>query len=184
MIPFYQNHYQRYAVYWHTLGPEAYTQQQQQQAAMLERERQLDARTIDRVKIGDTASESAHNFKGQRTNTGNGAYGQFAEKHWRDASNGGFFSYDLKIPADQPVLLSCMYWGQETGSRTFDIFANDQLLTTTTLTDKGTPEFYTVDTPIPDTLTQGKATLTLRFQPKSNNTAGGIFDLRILPAQK
>jgi hypothetical protein len=179
MIPFYQNHYQRYAIYWHTTTPEAYDQQQKQLAAMAERDRQLDARTLDRVNIGDPASESAHNFKGQRSNTGTGAYGQFPETHWRDATAPGFFSYDLKIPAGQPLTLACTYWAQETGNRTFDIFANDTLLTTTSLTDKGTPAFYTLETPIPESLTKNKSTLTLRFQPKPNNMAGGLFDLRI-----
>jgi hypothetical protein len=183
LIPFYQNHYQRYAVYWHTLTPGAYQQQQKQLEAESQRQHDLDIRSIDHIKIGDSASESAHAFKGQRTNTGAGAYSQRMETRWRDAGPGGWFSYEVKVLPDKPVTLSCLYWGQESGDRTFDILVNDKIVTTTTLADRGVADFYTIETPIPLELSGGHDTATIRFQPHAGNTAGGVFDLRILPSK-
>jgi hypothetical protein len=42
------------------------------------------------------------------------------------------------------------------------------------------PEFYTVETPIPPELSRGKTNVVIKFQSHPGNTAGGLFDLRIL----
>ena len=62
----------------------------------------LEARTMDRVLIGEAASESAHVLTASRSATG-GANAPFT--HWRDAQ--GSFGYTLKVLSDQPAALRC-----------------------------------------------------------------------------
>ncbi|WP_165226582.1 beta-L-arabinofuranosidase domain-containing protein [Aquisphaera insulae] len=182
LIPFYRNHYARYAVYWRTLSPDAYDAEVARLEAEAKRFRELDARSIDFVRIGDPVSESAHHLESERSNTGPGAYGRRMESHWRDASPGGWFSYVMKVEPAAGAVLACRYWGRETGARTFDVLADGKTIATTTLGDRGTEDFYTVEVPIPRDLTRGKRTITIRFQGHPGNMSGGLFDVRTLPA--
>jgi hypothetical protein len=181
LIPFYKNHYQRYAVYWERMTPAELRRREEARAAALRREEQLDASSIDRVRIGDADSERAHNLRSRNSETGFGAYSQFMETQWRHAVSGGWFSYDVKVSPDRPVKLACTYWGQESGRRTFDVLVDGERVATTSLGDTGKAEFYDVETPIPAELTRGRERVTVRFQPQEGNTAGGLFGLRVLP---
>ena len=75
----------------------------------------------------------------------------------------------------------CTYWGLESGRRTFDILVGDKIVATTSLGDTGKAEFRDIESPIPEEITRGKNTVTVRFQPKEGNTAGGLFGLRVMP---
>jgi hypothetical protein len=183
LIPFYKNHYQRLAIYWRTMTAESYDRERVIQEAEARHLRDLDARSIDFVRIGDEASEAAHGFRGERTNTGPGAYGQRMESHWRDASPGGWFSYEMKVAPGGPNVLHALYWGRETGARTFEVQVRGRTIAKTTLGDHGSDDFYAVETPIPEELTRGQAAVTIRFQAHPGNMAGGLFDLRILPGR-
>jgi len=180
VIPFFENHFQRYAVYWRRMSPEALRQEREQMAAEARQRAELKARTVDEVLIGDEDSEGAHALAGKNTNTGFGAYGRRMTTRWRDAGPGGWFSYRLALTDEQPLILRCTYWGRERGPRTFDILIDDQLLATESLGDTGSDEFVSKEIPLPETLIAGKSRITVKFQPHPSNMAGGLFDLRIL----
>lgn len=181
LIPFFRNHFQRYAIYFRHYSPTEYETFQE----VVRKEATLDRRTVDRVKVGDPGSEAVHQFQGQLTNTGHGAYGEHMETRWRNAQPGGWFHYVLKVTPDQPLSLQCTYWGGERGQRTFDILADGVKLATTSLTDTGKAEFYTVETPLPPKMLEGKSAITVKFQPHPGNMAGGVFDIRtVAPENK
>lgn len=181
LIPLFRCHFQRYSVYWRMLTPDALRAEQDRIAEVERQQRALDARTFDRVLIGDAASETAHRLQGERTEAGRGAYGERMETRWRHAGDGGWFGYDLAVPPERPAILLCTFWGRETGARTFDIIAADTTLATVTLGDTGTAGFYHREFPVPIELTRDRKTLTVSFKARPGNTAGGLFDLRILP---
>ncbi|BCM89295.1 hypothetical protein IAD21_01140 [Abditibacteriota bacterium] len=183
LIPFNDNHFQRYAIYWRRQSPSEAKQERDRLAEAARKRRELDAVSVDSVKIGDDASEKAHNLQSLRSATGNGAYGQLMETHWRDARDGGWFSYDLKVDPTRPQSLRLTYWGKELGARTFDVVVNGQVLTTTSLGDTGKADFYTVDLPLAPQLLAGKTQITVKFQAHTGNSAGGLFDLRVLNIQ-
>jgi hypothetical protein len=138
------------------------------------------------VFIGDAKSEHEHHLKG----TGNS--GPFHDRTYRDAGGGGAFSYELKVPTEQPADLLVTYWGGEQDQRVFDILANDRRLATQTLLQNKPGEFFDVRYPIPFDLIQGQTDalgqkldrVTIKFQAHPNNTAGGVFGLRIVAAKK
>ena len=177
--PFYSLHERRYGVYWDILTPAQWSDLKAQRQAEQAARQALDARTVDKVEIGEAASEAAHQLKAERSNTGLGAYGQHMQRRWRDAPD-GWFSFDLKVLPDQVTTLSVTYWGKEVGDRTFDVLVDGKKIATTSL-DSSRPEaFYDVNYPIPMELTGGKDKVTVRFQAHPGNTAGGVFGIRTL----
>lgn len=145
---------------------------------------ELDARTLDRVIIGDTESESAHGFEGERSYTGDGVYGRSISSRWRDARDGGWFSYELSLEeGERPQLLRLSFWGREYGERTFDILVNGELIETRSLGDTGKDEFIHLELPLPERIRKGGERVEVKFQAHAGNIAGGVFDVRIVGAQ-
>ena len=134
----------------------------------------LAERTIDSVAIGDEADEGKHGFKGEQSNTGT-----FGGRHWRDARRGGWFSYDLKVPPDQPCTLVCTYSGSDV-RRTFDILVDGQKIATQALTGSKPGKFLDLDYQIPAELTRGKSKVTIRFEAHPNGVAGGVLGCMML----
>jgi len=174
LVPFYRLFFERYALYWNVLTPDAYACRQAQIALEQRDADTLEARTVDRVRIGERDSEAAHALASDRSNTGV-AGAPFT--HWRDAQ--GRFSYTLKVPSDQPAALRCVYWGGDAG-RAFDILIDGTKVATQTLTGARPGEYLPVTYPVPEALTRGKSQVVVRFEAKDGGTAGGLFDLRVL----
>ena len=174
LVPFYRLFFERYALYWNVLTPDAYAHRQAQAAQEQRNADSLEARTVDRVLIGEPASEVAHALAADRSATG-GAGAPFT--HWRDAQ--GSFGYTLKVPADRPAILRCVYWGSDAG-RTFDILVDGTKIATQTLTGTRPGEYLPVTYPLLDAVTHGKSQVTVRFVPETGRTAGGLFDLRVV----
>jgi hypothetical protein len=176
LVPYHKLFDQRYAVYWHV-----YRKGSPEHRDMLAREearkRRL-ARTVDSVKIGDPASERAHNLKHQ-----NSQAGSHLGRSWRHAVN-GWFSYDLEVPPDQPVSLGCTYWGDDVGTRTFDVLVDSEKVATQTLNRNRPGRFFEVEYRIPPRLIRGKKKVTVKFQAHPNNTAGGVFGCALLKDQQ
>ena len=136
---------------------------------------------MDRVVIGDPTSEKDHRLEGERTFTGPGAYGQEMSTRWRDARDGGWFSYRVK-PGNGAggFVLRLTFWGRERGARTFDVLVDGQKVATMSLGDTGKDEFIHKEIEVAAKMAAGREFLTVKLQAHSGNTAGGLFDLRLL----
>ena len=174
LVPFYQLHFQSYAIYWQSTDLAHWEARQRQLAEASQAERTLDARTVDRVRIGEQQPEIDHNMLFDRSESGIGPQ----EKRWRDARDGGWFSYELKLPpAGAKAALRAVYWRAD-GGREFDILVDGALLATQKL-EGGKEEYFGVEYPLTAAMTAGKDKIAVRFQSKPGNTAGGVFDVRI-----
>lgn len=138
-------------------------------------QRALNARTVDRLLPGDPSSEKAHSVTGQNSHTG-----EFHGRSWRDAEDGGVFSFILKVSGPGPFTLCSTYWGGDVGGRVFDISLDGTKIATQTLDNTQPGEFFDVDYPVPVALTQGKSTITVTFQAHPGQFAGGLFGCRLL----
>ncbi|MFO1490486.1 MAG: glycoside hydrolase family 127 protein [Kiritimatiellia bacterium] len=159
--PFHRVHHQRYAVYWKVVTPA--------RAALLATR----AVAPPAGFIGDAAAEQALNLQGEGTATG-----RHQGRAWRDASNGGWFSYRLQVDADADVNLVCTYWGGDGGNREFDILVEDRMIATQTLRKNRPGEFFDVTYRVPGGLVRGKQFVTVRFQAHPGAQAGGLFGCR------
>ena len=137
----------------------------------------MEARTLDEVRPGEQQPEIDHQLQGESTQSGD-----FNGRKWRDATNGGWFSYDLKVRPDAEQLLRCTYWGSDTAGHEFDVLIDSVRIATETL-DKNDPDtFFTVDYPLSGEQIGGKSKITVRFQAHSGKTAGGVFGCVVLTA--
>ena len=186
--PFYQMHGGRhYMVYWDVFTPEQWREKEEAYKTELIREKELQTRTVDEVRPGDRQSERDHNLQGEKT-----ASGDFSDRRWRHATDGGWFSYDMKMLPDQldstgspqALELSVTCWGSDGGSRIFDILVGDTKIATQRLENNRPGKFYDEVYPIPGSLTQGKEKVTIKFQAHPGAWAGGIFGVRILKVQR
>ncbi len=116
----------------------------------------------------------------ENSNTGNNL-----NEFYRDARDGGFFSYDLATKSETNLSLLIRYWGAEWGNRKFDIYIDDEKLLTEDNTNKWNQSmFKNVVYPIPDSMVKGKTHIRVKFQALPGNTAGAVYIVRLLrPAE-
>lgn len=175
LYPFHRMHGKRYSVYWDLFTRQQWAVREAGYRAELARARRLEAMTVDFAQPGEMQPERDHNMQGERTETG-----EHLSRKWRHALDGGWLSFDLKVSPDEAVSLVCTYWGGETGPRTFDILADGVRIATQSLQSDRPGQFFDVTYPIPVELTRGKDKITVRFQARPGNTAGGLYGLRVI----
>ncbi len=173
LIPFYRMHHQRHIVYWDLFTREQWETRQAAYRAEQERIQRLEARTLDFLQPGEMQPERDHAFEG--VNSRNGTH---LDRKWRDAADGGWFAFTMKVSPDKPVELVVTYWGSDVGPRTFDILVDGMVIATQQLDNPSPGSFWDVAYPVPPELTQGKETARVTFQAHAGNMAGGIFGLR------
>jgi DUF1680 family protein len=177
--PFFRIHDSRYMMYWLSMTEKEYLRRKDELEKSEHDKLLLDDRTVDAVAPGEQQPEVDHLM--QSTNSYTGFH---QEEGWRDARSGGFFSYNLMTQGIEDLYLMVRYWGNESGSRTFDILLDDQLLVTENVTGQWNKnEFVDVEYPIPASMVAGKESITVKFQPKTNHVAGGVFYVRLLSAK-
>jgi DUF1680 family protein len=159
----------RYVVYWDIFTPNEWQKNEEQRKA-------LKARIVDSVFPGNEQNEHAHNMRGEKTRTDG--------KSWRDASNGGWFSWEIKVQAGQAEELHVKYWGGDAGGREFDIFVDGEKLATQKLENNRPGEYYEEIYPLPARMTQGKEKVTVKFLAHPSKMAGGVFGCAILSSGK
>jgi hypothetical protein len=140
-----------YIVYWEVLTDDQWKAKLEEYKAEQAKRKMLEARAVDRVEIGQAASERGHDLKGEKTGAG-----EFAGMPWRHAADGGWFSLRFKVLPDQPMELLCTYWGSDGGSRTFDILVDGTKIATEKLANNRPGKFYDQAYAIPPDLTKGR----------------------------
>ena len=178
--PFFRIHDCRYMMYWLSMTEQEYADYQ---AAAREAEQQklrLDRRTVDAVATAEQQPEVDHQIKNENSTTGN-----FQGEPWRDARDGGFFSYNLATRGETTLNLMVRYWGNETADRTFDILIDGERLVEENLVGKwNKSELVNVEYPIPASMLKGKQSVTVTFRSRPGTVAGGVFYVRLVKPDK
>ncbi len=142
--------------------------------------------TIDMVVPGHMQSETDHGFKSEgQTSTGmhSPAAQDGCNGSWRDVV-GGYISYELAVDPDGKNYLVSIFWGSDTWGayeRVFDIYVNDQLLQEDYILNNNKPdqlEYLYIE--LPEEMTKGKTSVTVKYQADEGKQAGGIFGVRIV----
>jgi len=174
--PFYKIHDARYMMYWLALsnsGYKAYTDS----LANIEKEKlALEKRTVDQVAAGEQQPEVDHAMQLEKSNKGNNL-----NEFFREARDGGFFSYDLATNSETGLSLMVRYWGAEWGDRKFELFIDDQKLVTEDNTGRWNQSmFKDVVYLIPDAMVKGKTHVRVKFQALPGSTAGAVYHVRLV----
>jgi uncharacterized protein len=175
LTPFHRLHDRRYTVYLDVFSREEWRKRDAEMRAEQERQRKLDARTVDVLRIGEMQPERDHNLKGERTSAG-----QHMGRKWRHAVNGGWFGFDMKVDPGAANILQCTYWGGDHGARTFDILVDSRKIATQKLARNAPGKFFDVEYPFPRDQTDGRDKITVKLQAHPGNYAGGLFGVRVL----
>ena len=164
-----------YQVYFDRFTSAQWKEKEADYAAELARQRDLARRTVDSVVPDREQSERDHAMRGEQT-----AAGDFGDRKWRHATDGGWFSWQFKVLPDQPQELQVTYWGSDSGNRIFDILVDGQKITTQQLENNKPGHFYYETYRLPQDLLRGRQTVTVKFQSHPGALAGGVFGVRIL----
>jgi DUF1680 family protein len=166
--PFYSQYERRTAVYFPRFTDAQWAENEKLIAAEQARLKDLQARSVDVMKLGDAAAEKEHLL------VSNISYAlSYRAKPGRDARSEGFFEFKMKV-TDESLTLRATYWGEE-GKRIFYILVDGQKIATETLGYKKQGEFVERDYPIPQELLKSKTSVIVRFEPEKGHTAGPVF---------
>jgi len=179
LVPFYKLYGQRYNLYFRIYTPQEYGRmideqkrlKEQEAAEKIARQEKIQERLIDFVRIGDATSEQEHKLRSEDSYDG-----MHSQRYWRDARNGGWFSYEMRVLTDEPMILECTYWGGDIG-RQFEIFVDDVLVANVEIGENNRDRFYEQEYEIPFELTKDKEAVTVKFVAPDGGFAGGIFGL-------
>jgi len=178
--PFYTIHDSRYEMYWMTLSNKEYHSYLDSLAILETQKIELEKRTIDFVAPGEQQPEVDHSADKQNSISGNSQ-----NEFWRNASNGGYFSYKLSTSKETGLSLMVRYWGAERGNKQFDIYIDDVKLVSESIGGKWRKnEFQNVEYAIPDNLVKGKESIRVKFQTLPDNSSGGIYYVRLLRTKR
>jgi len=114
LVPFYRLFGQRYGIYWRFHTPEQWQELQDARPA-------LPDGVVDRVTVGDLASEREHNFQAYTCERG-------ADHGRKWVRSKGSFRYDLAVLPDRAMVLECTFSGKD-GDAACDIHIDGQRMT-------------------------------------------------------
>jgi DUF1680 family protein len=177
--PFYQIHDERYMMYWMALSGTQYRFYLDSLAAAEKERLALQRQTIDFVAPGEQQPEADHAIRSDRSHTGSSL-----NEFWRDAANGGYFSYNLATNGETNLSLMVRYWGAEWGNRKFDIYIDDEKLVSENNTGRwNQSRFFNITYTIPDAMIKGKDHVRIKFQAQPGSTAGAVYYVRLIRKQ-
>jgi DUF1680 family protein len=176
MIPFYRLHRRTYAVYFDLLTEPEWEGKKAEYVAEQERQRELEKATVAYVQPGEEQPERDFNFQGP-------------DDTWTTAMMGrpgrrgrSWFSFDLPVEPDRPMILVVTYYSGERGrgEALFDILVDGELIGHLEVTRSSPPRFFDVEYPIDTNIVKGKKKVTVRFQATEGSYIASVFGIRMI----
>jgi uncharacterized protein len=164
------------AVYFRHLDEAEWQSEQTRHRDEEARERDVAARVVDAIVLGDISAEHDHQLEARISNAV-----VYRGRLGRDARAGGYFELRLATRPEQ-LILQASYWGEE-ADRHFSIMLDGTEVARETLNAAHAGEFFDRHYPLPLNLTSGKSSVIVRVQPIGNVTAGPVFGMRLLQVE-
>ncbi|MGQ1947539.1 beta-L-arabinofuranosidase domain-containing protein [Geofilum sp. OHC36d9] len=163
-----------YALYLNFYSKQEWSVEKESYFEYVKKEKELRQRLVDEIRF-EMQSERDHNLTGEKTNAGS-----LNTYSWRDASDGGYFEFDLSTAGETNLQLLVKYWGRDGGDRIFDIMIDGKVLSRQVLEDKGVDKVYEITYQLPVDYLRDKAKVKIRFQAVKGYKAGGVFGCRLI----
>jgi DUF1680 family protein len=179
LVPLNRIYDERYSAYFRMTSRETWEQDKVRWTKEEERERELEALTVDEVRVGEQQPEVDHAMQSERSQASKPGARPHIGRLWREAVNGGWFSYEMKVDPQKPMELLCTYWGGDQGQRGFDVLVDNKVIATEGAIDQP-GEFVQRRYAIPAELTQGKHLVRVKFLAHKGNLTLSVFDCRTL----
>ena len=117
---------------------------------------------LDGFQMGEVREEQFHNFASWRSD------GQ-------TPFDGGWIEFDMNVDPVKPVDLVLTYLGNERVRPSFDILANGVKFAAETLSGKPSNRFFDVRYGIPEAVTLGRTSVTIRIQALEHKVGGSVL---------
>jgi DUF1680 family protein len=175
IVPFYSQWERRSAVYFKAFDDAAWKVEEAAFLAEQARQRDLAARSVDVMHLGEMQAERDHNLESDVSWPGT-----YRGRNGRDARSGGFMSFIMNVKPG-PLVMQATYWGDDRCD--FDILIDGQLLTNVSHKTPMKPgEFFDEQYPVPEALTKGKTSVTVKLVPKEGRSTAMVFDILLFTA--
>jgi hypothetical protein len=174
LTPHYGTYKSLYTVYMDVFTKDAWARKQARYAAEQQRLEELCERTCDDMRIGEMQPERDHKLK----SSGESYVGRYLDRPFRDARNGGFFSFDMKVDPDKPVDLVCTWRADRT--RVFDILVSGKKIATVNTDKLPGDQFSDLLLPIDPVLTRGRKKVRVRFQGVEGSHVACLFGCKTI----
>ncbi|WP_342707254.1 beta-L-arabinofuranosidase domain-containing protein [Gracilibacillus ureilyticus] len=184
--PFYDIHHERYTIYWNIMDEESYENFVDEEKELRDR---LQHVTVDVVTPHEQQPEVDHQMKTEKSTSG---YLNVVHSGYRDARDGGFFSYEMKVDRTKDMYLHVTYFGGDLPMHTdgkwmereFSILVEGVKIADQTLNNNKPGQLFSESYPIPPHLIGDKETVQIRFQAEEGKIAGGVYEIRIVNESK
>jgi DUF1680 family protein len=174
-VPFYSQYERRSGVYFKAFDEAAWKVEEAAFIAEQARQRDLAARSVDVMHLGEMQAERDHNLESDVSWPGT-----YRGRNGRDARSGGFMSFTMTVKPG-PLVMQATYWGDDKCA--FDILIDGQKMTTVSHKTPVKPgEFFDEQYPVPEALTQGKTSVTVKFVPVEGRSTGMVFGVLLFTA--
>lgn len=182
LIPFYDLHHERYTVYWDIMTGEEYKNFVDHEKEQADALREI---TVDFVQPGEQQPETDHKVQSENSSMG---YFNLADRHYRDARDGGFISYQLAVDPEKQNRLMVTYNGGDQHQhvngvrfeREFDILVDGVVIATEQIEHPKSGSLIDRTYSIPIEQTKGKEFVEIKFQAGKQKIAGGLYGVRTI----
>lgn len=175
LYPFYALHQNRYGVYFDKFTQADWDKTEAEYRAEEARIKDIEARTIDQVTIGQMQPERDHNLKSEKNDVRD-----INGRNFRTAMRGGYFEFEMKVNPDKPNTLVMTYWGNDRLRPAFAVMVDGTELAKDELQGKPANHFFDVEYDIPVEKTHGKSKIVVRIQPQEGKSGPSVSGARIV----
>ena len=177
LMPFFEIHDSRYMLYWLALGSNEYKEYIENLGREEKARLELEAKTTDKVQPGEQQPESDHFMESDGSYTG-----ITNDVPFRDARNGGSFSYMMQTKGQKELSVRVRYWGQdEWRTCEYDLYVDDVLVTSVNNSKKWRSSQWKYETyKIPASAIKGKKQVRVKFVAKPHRQVGEIYEVRLV----
>jgi hypothetical protein len=177
LVPFHRIYEEQYAIYLPLITPDDWANREGEIRAEREALSRTEAGTVDSITPGFQQPEVEHGLRQERS-----AIEDFSERKCRVARDGGWFSYNIAIDPDEPMVLIVTYWGGVWHERIFDIFIDGYHLAAQRLLADRPGDFFDQLYKLAPDLTQNRTGVVLSFKSRAGDIAGGVFGIKMMRA--
>ena len=176
LVPFYRLHRRTYAVYFDLFSKPEWEEKKAEYVAEQERQRELEKATVAYAQPGEMQPERDFNFQGPEDSWPTRILGRPGR------SGRSWFSFDLPVEPDRPMILVVTYYSGERGrgEASFDILVDGELIGHQEVTRSSPPRFFDVEYAIDANIVKGKEKVTVRFQAAEGSFIASVFGIRMI----
>jgi DUF1680 family protein len=176
--PFYRVHDSRYMVYWMRLSPMQYVNYLDSIAKIETDKLNLDKQTVDFVSPGEQQPEVDHALRHENSRTGSNS-----DEFWREAYNGGYFSYNMSTQGLTNLSLNVRYQFAATAGKKFEIYIDDQKLKVVDPAEARRSGFYHEEYRIPAEMLKGKQQVRVKFLSLPEKSTAPVYRVRLVKSE-